>query len=41
LLFGSFAACKQTIRSDIGICIVTPSEGILDDIYGKVGRDKT
>jgi len=38
LLFGSFAACKQTIRSDIDICIVTPSEGILDDIYDKVGE---
>ena len=41
LLFGSFAADKQTIRSDIDICIVTPSEGILDDIYGKVGGNRT
>ena len=41
LLFVSFAAGKQTIRSDIGICIVTPSEGILDDIYDKVGGNRT
>ncbi len=37
LLFGSFAGEEQTRRSDIDVCIVMPSGGILDEVYGKLG----
>jgi len=36
LLFGSFAGGEQRRRSDIDVCIVTCSRGILDEVYGKV-----
>ena len=37
LLFGSYADEEATKRSDIDVCIVKPSEGILDDVLGKLG----
>ena len=37
LLFGSYAGEEPTKRSDIDVCMVKPSEGILDDILGKLG----
>ena len=37
LLFGSYADEEPTKRSDIDVCIVKPSEGILDDVLGKLG----
>jgi len=37
LLFGSYAEGEPTKRSDIDVCIVKPSESILDDINGKLG----
>ena len=37
LLFGSYAGEEPTKRSDIDVCIVKPSEGILDDVLGKLG----
>jgi len=37
LLFGSHAEGKQTKRSDIDVCIIKPLEGVMDNIYGKLG----
>jgi len=37
LLFGSYAEGEPTKRSDIDVCMVKPSEGILDAIYDKLG----
>lgn len=37
LLFGSYAGEEPTKRSDIDVCMVKPSEGILDDVLGKLG----
>jgi len=37
LLFGSHVEGEQTKRSDIDVCIVNPSKGVLDDISGKLG----
>ena len=37
LLFGSYVEGEQTKRSDIDVCIVNPSKGVLNDISGKLG----
>jgi len=37
LLFGSYVEGEQTKRSDIDVCVVNPSKGVLDDISGKLG----
>jgi len=34
LLFGFYVEEEPTKRSDIDVCIVKPSEGILDDVLG-------
>lgn len=37
LLFGSYVEGEQTKRSDIDVCVVNPSKGVLNDISGKLG----
>ena len=37
LLFGSYVEAEQTKRSDIDVCVVNPSKGVLNDISGKLG----
>lgn len=37
ILFGSHDRGDQTKRSDVDICIVSPSEGTLNRVYSKLG----
>jgi len=37
LLFGSYAKNRPTRRSDIDICLIKPSKGVLNALYEKFG----